>query len=135
GSGCLGPNGQSPVLGAISGDVPRFGSTFHLRVSGLPLVVTIPLFVFGFSNTQASGAFGLYPLPQDLGVLGWPGCDQLVALDGSFYTITTTGYADHSVAIPSFSILLGLEFYAQALVLYAQAGVAVSNGLTGTVGY
>ena len=135
GSGCQAPSGQVPSLAAVAGDLPRIGTSSRLRVSNLPLSVTIPVFILGFSNSQATGAYGNYPLPQDLGILGWPGCDQLVSLNDSIFTITTTGYADHTVTIPAFPFLVGMQFHAQVLVLYAPSGVAVSNAVTGTVGY
>ncbi|MGK0302064.1 MAG: hypothetical protein ACI89X_002946 [Planctomycetota bacterium] len=135
GAGCQDPNGQVPSLAAVAGDLPRIGTSSRSRVSNLPLSVTIPVFIFGFSNSQGTGAFGNYPLPQDLGILGWPGCDQLVSLNDSIYTITTSGYADHTITIPAFPFLVGMQFHAQALVLFRPGGVAVSNAVTGTVGY
>ncbi|MFT7535145.1 MAG: hypothetical protein ACI85K_001096 [Hyphomicrobiaceae bacterium] len=134
-SGCPGPNGVAPTLSALPGEVPRIGAASSIRVSNLPLTVTIPVFILGFSNTQGSAPGGVYPLPLDLGILGWTGCAQLVSLVDSIYTITTAGYVDHTITIPAFSFLAGMEFHAQVLVLYAPTGVAVSNGLTGTVGY
>jgi hypothetical protein len=37
--------------------------------------------------------------------------------------------------MPVWSALLGYTFHVQALVLYTPTGVAVSNGVTGIVGY
>ena len=135
GIGCVGPNGLVPDLQALPGQTPAIGSSSVIRVSNLPLSVTIPVFILGFSNSHATGAYGNYPLPLDLGILGWPGCDQLVSLNDSIFTITTTGYVDHTVTIPAFPFLVGMQFHAQALVLYTPSGVAVSNAVTGTVGY
>lgn len=137
GTGCPGPSGAVPMLEGVAGSEPRLGQTALLRVSNLPQVVTLPVFVIGLSNTWDPDG---YALPVDLGVLGWPGCPQLVADQGIYWTLTATGQADQGIAIPP-DTPLGLSFYVQALVLYSsfppQPGdpVAVSNGVTGTVGF
>ena len=135
GSGCPDPSGATPTLSAPPGEAPVIGASSLLRVSNLPLSVTVPVFIFGFSTTQATGPAGNYPLPFDLGVLGWPGCSQLVSLNDSVYTITTTGSADHTVTLPPFAFLAGLQFHAQSLVLYSGGEVAVTNGITATAGW
>lgn len=137
GSGCLGPNGLVPSLASVPGEIPRLGTTSRLRVTNLPQAVTIPVFVIGLSNTWDPDG---YALPVDLGGLGWPGCPQLVADQGVYWTITTTGQAEQGIPVPA-DTPLGLAFYVQALVLYSsfppQPGdpVAVSNGVTGIVGF
>lgn len=135
GVGCPGPNAIVPTLAPVLGDLPRIGSTFRLRAGGLPSAPTIPVFITGFSDALASGPAGAYALPADLTILGWPGCQQLVSVDWTDWAITVTGEADHAVVIPPFSALAGLPFFSQALVLYTPSGVAVSNGVRGTVGY
>ena len=135
GLGCPGPSGATPTLFAPPGEAPVIGASSLLRVSNLPLSVTVPVFIFGFSTTQATGPAGNYPLPFDLGVLGWPGCSQLVSLNDSVYTITTTGSAEHTVTLPPFAFLAGLQFHAQSLVLYSGGEVAVTHGITATAGW
>ena len=135
GSGCSGPNGVAPSLFAVSGEGPRIGSTSYLRCADLPLAVTVPIFILGFSNTFAVGPAGGYPLPQDLAPLGWPGCPQLVTLDDTTFAITTSGSVDYAVAVPPLPFLAGVQFHVQALVLYTPTGVAVTNGVTGTAGW
>lgn len=136
GIGCLGPTNMTPLLASVAGETPRIGSTSHIRVSNLPTgVINVPVFVIGFSNSFDTGPAGQYPLPLDLGILGWPGCNQYVSLNDTVYYITTTGTADHAVTIPPFPFLAGMSFYAQVLALYHPTGAAVSNGLIGTVGY
>ena len=135
GVGCPDPSGTTPTLTALAGQVPRIGTSSTLRVGSLPQVPTIPVFILGFSNTVASGPAGNYPLPVDLGILGWPGCQQLVSVDDSIYTITTNGFVDHVVTIPPYAFLAGMQFHAQALVLYTPMGVAVTNAVTGTAGW
>ena len=134
GSGCLGPTGIAPTLDGVASEPPRIGSTTRVVVSNLPSVVTVPIFVLGISNTDASGSAS-YPLPFDLGVLGWPGCQQLVSLDATAFAITTTGQAESLIPIPNVASIAGFEFFMQALVLYHPSGVAVSNGLVANVGY
>lgn len=134
GNGCPGPSNQMPMLSGVPGEEPRLGTTSRIRISNLPLSVTVPVFVLGLSNTQDPGP-PAYALPLDLGIIGWPGCSQLVSDDVSAFAITTTGQADYTIAVPMHLGLVGFEFYAQALVLYSTGGVAVSNGVTGIVGH
>jgi hypothetical protein len=134
GSGCPGPSALVPLLDGVAGEEPRLGTTSRMRVSNLPLSVTVPIFVLGLSNTQDPGP-PAYALPLDLGILGWPGCSQLVSDDVISFAITTTGQADYSLAVPMSLGLVGFTFYAQALVMYSPSGVATSNGVTGIVGY
>ena len=39
------------------------------------------------------------------------------------------------LTVPMTTSLVGFTFHAQALVLYSPSGVAVSNGVTGVVGF
>jgi len=135
GSGCAGPTGVVPSLSSVADGVPQIGTTSYLRCADLPLAVTVPIFILGFSNTYAVGPAGGYPLPQDLAPLGWPGCPQLVTLDDTTFAITTSGSVDYAVAVPSLPFLAGVQFHVQALVLYTPTGVAVTNGVTGTAGW
>jgi len=134
GSGCVGPNALVPSLAGAPGETPQLGATTHIRVTNLPLVVTIPVFVLGLSNTQDPGP-PPYALPLDLGIFGWPGCPQLISDDVIDFAITATGQADYGIVVPSNLTLVGFTFHAQVFVLYLPTGVAVSNGLTGVVGY
>ncbi len=134
GSGCPGPTGLTPVLDGVIAEPPRIGATTRMVVSNLPMQVSVPIFVLGLSDSVASGSSS-YPLPLDLGILGWPGCQQLVSLDATSFAITTTGQAESLIPIPNVASIAGFEFFMQVLVLYHPAGVAVSNGLVGTVGY
>jgi hypothetical protein len=136
GQGCLGPYGLVPTLAAAPGSLPRLGQPCTFVVGALPVgLVTVPVFVFGFDNAVNHGSGGSYPLPFDLGPLGWPGCQQLVSLDTTEFTITTTGSAQHSLSLPFLPSLVGLTWYAQALVLFHQGGVAATNAVTARVGW
>ena len=131
GTGCPAPDGSVPMLAPVAGELPRVGTTSHLRVSNLPLALTIPVFVVGFSDSTAAAG---YALPFDLAPLGWPGCEQLVSNEILYWTITTTGQADQAFAIPA-AAPVGFEFFVQALVLHTPAGASVSNGIAARVGY
>ncbi|MFN6146671.1 MAG: hypothetical protein ACK5AL_09960 [Planctomycetota bacterium] len=136
GQGCLGPYGQTPTLAAAPGSLPRLGQPCTFVVGALPGgLVAVPVFVFGFDNAMNHGSGGSYPLPFDLGLFGWPGCQQLVSLDLTAFAITTTGSAQHTLQVPFQPPLAGWSIHAQALVLYHAGGVAVSNAVTATVGW
>ncbi|MBM3961481.1 MAG: hypothetical protein FJ306_06220 [Planctomycetes bacterium] len=98
-------------------------------------LVTVPVFMFGFDNAMNHGSSTSYPLPFELGVLGWSGCQQWVSLDLKEFAITTTGSAQHTVQVPFLPPLVGWSIHAQALVLYHQGSVAVSNAVTAAVGW
>jgi hypothetical protein len=134
GSGCVGPTAQAPLLTGVATEPPRVGATARMRASNLPLAVTVPIFALGLSNTHDQGP-PAYPLPLDLGLVGWPGCAQLVSDDVISFAITTSGIADYALAVPMNLVLVGFTFHAQALVLYSPSGVAASNGVTGIVGF
>lgn len=136
GSSCVGPTGLEPTLAPVGTGVPRIGSTSFLRVANLPSgTVCVPIYAFGFSNTQDSGPFGPYALPANLDPLGWIGCQQLVSLEILEYAIATTGAVDHPLTIPYVPAWVGIHFFVQACVLYHPAGVAVTNAIQGVVGY
>lgn len=95
------------------------------------MAVTIPVFVIGFSNTWDLDG---YPLPLDLGIVGWPGCTQFVSDDILYWQITSSGQADQPIFVPA-NTPVGFSFFVQAFVLYAPTGVALSNAVTGVVGF
>jgi hypothetical protein len=134
GAGCPGPTSLVPALNGVVGEPPRLGTTTRMRVSNLPLAVAVPIFVLGMSNRQDPGP-PAYSLPLDLGIFGWSGCSQLVSDDAIVVTITTTGQVDHAIQVPMDFGLVGFTFHAQAIVLYDGGGVAVTNGVTGNVGF
>lgn len=135
GTSCPGPFGTTPNLFAPPGQAPVIGSSSFLRVAGLPLSVTIPVFIFGFSTDFATSPAGTYALPLELGILGWPGCFQFVSMNDLAYTITTSGFVEHSITLPLYPFLAGMQFHAQALVLYAGGPVAATNAVTATAGW
>jgi hypothetical protein len=133
GAGCPGPTAQVPTFAAAPNELPVLGTTSHLVVSNLPAALTLPVFVLGTSNTWEPSSN--HPLPFDLGFVGWPGCQQLVSHDVLTAVPTFTGTASLAFAVPLNAALVGLPFHAQALVLYVPSGAAVSNAMTGVVGF
>lgn len=117
-NGCIGSNTLRPLLGALSGETPSFGSTFITRIER-----TIPngfaAAFLGFSNTLA---FGSVPLPYtlDFGLndsLGNPTpCAGRV--DPLVWVIVLTdgaGNAEYSFNFPYVATDIGLKIYQQAL--------------------
>ena len=135
GVGCPQPGGATPNLYAPAGEAPVIGTSSVLRVDNLPTTVVVPVFIIGFSTTYSTGPGGNYPLPLELSALGWPGCYQLVSLNESVFTITTTGSADHTFTLPNYGFLAGLQFHVQVLVLYDGGDAAVTNAITATAGW
>lgn len=135
GAGCPSASGTTPSLAGAPGGEPRLGHSATLICSGLPNNnIAIPAFVYGLSNAVDPGP-PAYSLPLDLSFLGWPGCSQLVSDDVYFLTITNNGTSNHSMSIPSNTNLLGMTYHAQVFVFYTPTGVAVTNGITSTVGF
>lgn len=132
GTGCQGPNGLVPTLTTPPGEAPRLGTTSQLVVGNLPTGLTLPVFVLGLSNTFQAGSG--HPLPFDLGLLGWPGCQQLVSHDVMDAVPTLVGSASRAFTAPTQTSLIGLSVHVQAFVVYVPAGVAVSNAVTGVLG-
>ena len=135
GQGCADPGFGAPALSAPAGSTPGIGRSCTLAVGNLPPSVTVAVMVYGFSTTTNLGPGGWYPLPFDLGVLGWIGCSQLVSTDSTDLAITTTGSATLAISLPNLPQIVGLVFHGQAVVLYHPTGVAVTAGITGTIGY
>src|SRR5262249_21314441 len=68
GTGC----GSPPALGSYQGSLPWLGDTFSALFSsiGPSPVQNVPFVVLGDSKS----AWGAFPLPLDLAVVGMPGC-------------------------------------------------------------
>ena len=105
----------------------------EFRVGNLPPGFTVPVLALGLSNTVAAGP-PPYPLPFDLGVLGWPGCQQLVSLESTTASAAFGTFADFPLAIPLNASLLGFVVHGQGIVFYSTNAVAVTNGVTAIVG-
>lgn len=133
GAGCPGPTAQVPALATGPNERPVLGTTSHFVVSNLPTGLTLPVFVLGTSNVYEPNPG--HALPLDLGFLGWPGCQQLVSHDVFEAVPTLTGGAATSFVVPLDVALIGFTFHAQTIVLFVPSGAAVSNAITGVVGF
>lgn len=136
GAGCAGTAGV-PSLAAAAGSLPQLGNTFTLALASLPPATPLALVVFGGSNSVNANGLGTYPLPIDLGVLGMPGCLQLVSADLLLLVPAASGQAQWQLPIANAPGLLGLTFHVQALVLDAGVnafGATMTNGGTGRIG-
>jgi hypothetical protein len=127
GAGCAGPNGI-PVLTNVAGSLPRIGSTLQLRLTNLPpSLLNVPLGFIGFDASSWNGI----PLPLSLTLLGFPGCDALLAPIRSDALFNNSGTADWNIALPMNALGLGLHVYFQAAVLvpgWNAGGFVFSNG-------
>ena len=127
GAGCPGRGGV-PVLAVAPGSNPRFplvGRTLTLELTSLPTTGLFqPFGVIGLSNTT----WGTVTLPQDLGVIGIPGCTQYVSLDASVPLMPEFATTTWDILIPNRSRLIGLEFFLQGVVVDYQPLVNVPPG-------
>jgi hypothetical protein len=135
GAGCLGSGGVPSLVSVAS---PRLGQNFTIGVSNVPQNFVLGFGTFGYSNTQ----WGVFPLPADLWFLGMPGCRLLVdpVIIESFPAQQPMPL--WSYAIPSNINLLGLRFYAQAMLLdplvpnpQNTMQAVMTNALEGVIGY
>jgi len=133
GQGCSGP-AAVPALNAVSGSLPRLGTTFSMTLSNLPNTpFSLPFGLIGSNNSTWNGQ----PLPVDLAVLGMPGCSAWIAPEVTFTLSNQNGSAAWGLAIPFAPPLLGTNFYTQGAVLAPganQTGILVTNAGHGVVG-
>ncbi len=126
GMGC--PGGMASVLPSFAfGQMPALGTAWTVNLSaGTPNSGAFLL--LGSSRTM--GAYG--PIPQDLGWLGMPGCQQYTDVLGSGLTFTDAiGAAGYTVPLPANPALTGLQVPMQWLVFSPGAnalGALTSNG-------
>jgi hypothetical protein len=127
GSACTDQTGEQPRIGVGVG--ARLGKTMTVNLSNANPALLAAVLGLGQSSTSWAGT----PLPLDLTVLGLPGCSWYVSGDVAL-TLPTVGvngtrhHATYPIVVPQATTLLGLDVFAQWLVL--EAGPA---GLTGAV--
>ena len=73
----------------------------------------------------------MLPLPIDLGLIGYAGCDLWVSPDAVQLVPATGGMASSSLAIPNDNTLLNVSLYAQLLVPDPFAPNAVGGASVG----
>ncbi|HEX5054522.1 MAG TPA: hypothetical protein VFZ65_22270 [Planctomycetota bacterium] len=131
--GCAGPAGV-PSLAALGGSRPVLGSTFQTRYGNLPNTPLALVFAaLGYSDQAWNGV----PLPIDLTLLGFTGCQLHIAPSAMEPLSNTGGIANWSIPIPAAPSLDGLQFYLQGLVLtpgFNPGGAVTSSSLRCTAG-
>ncbi|HEX5054397.1 MAG TPA: hypothetical protein VFZ65_21645 [Planctomycetota bacterium] len=124
GSGC---SGSLPATRLVPRDTPQLGRTLPVLLDNLPL--DSALMVFGWDQL-------LPGIP--LAAIGMPGCTAHVSLDAAAVIVGSGGNARFELAIPYDPLLLGLQFYNQALVFDPGAGnpfsAVVSEAMEGVIG-
>ncbi|MFY9343853.1 MAG: hypothetical protein WAT39_15290 [Planctomycetota bacterium] len=131
GGGCAGAAG-TPTLAPQFGLPPVLGSIWTLQLT-YGAGNGIAALAVGTSNTAWFGG----TLPQDLAAFGAPGCTLRTSTDwlGAVALVSGTGVVPWT--LPSSPTLVGLPFFAQALVLEPGAnplGGVLSNAIAGVTG-
>jgi hypothetical protein len=129
GTGCGGSAGV-PRLQALTR--PWLGDRFTLRADRLP-PGNSALVWLGASRSQ----WGTVPLPLDLTAAGMPGCFLHVRPYLVLPLFNLGGTADAGVGVPNDPVLLGQQFYAQALAVDRPVnafGATTSNGGEARIG-
>jgi len=129
GPGCPGSQGV-PQLRAAGPQRAILGTSFGLAVTG---VTGGALLALGFSNTNWNGN----ALPLSLSGFGMPGCELNVSPDVMLFAPGSGGVAQVALSIPATPGLVGVTFFAQALVPEPGAnpfGAVVSNAAGAMVG-
>lgn len=125
GTPCTDSSGKQPICGITIG--ARLGRTMSVNLSNAHPNLVLAVLALGNSSQQWGGT----PLPFDLGLIGIPGCQWRIAGD-VLLTLPTGGLpggrrrSSHPIAVPNSTQLLGLDVFAQWLLLEQGPG-----GLTG----
>jgi hypothetical protein len=130
GTGC----GRNPVLAPEPGSLPWGGTTFRLRLTGLPPTSSATFIILGYSKTSW---FGQFPLPFPLDGIGMTGCTLYVRGDLVFTVTNQGGVASLPIAIPNDPTAPGTIFYNQGFAFDQGAnplGIIVSNAGEGFIG-
>jgi hypothetical protein len=125
GTGCPGIAGV-PALAAAPASLPRPGQSLQLDLAGLP-AGGVSILCLGFSQTSWNGV----ALPSALG--GRPDCLVWTSVESWVAAVNAPPAVAFSISIPNRASLAGLAFSAQAVVLDALGGFALSNGGFGVV--
>jgi hypothetical protein len=114
GQGCMGRAGEL-VVRAVDGARPELGRDLVVEAGPLPAGAGAAL-LLGFDDRQFLGT----PLPLDLGFVGLPGCQLLVAIDATVPMApppSAGGAARHTLQVPLRAELAGGVLFAQALAV------------------
>jgi len=130
GAGCAGSQGV-PRLAPAGSQRAILGTSLRLVVSGG--VTGGAVFALGFSNANWNGN----PLPLSLASFGMPGCQLHTSIDLSSFAAGVAGTAQLVVSLPNDPGLVGVRFFAQALVPQPGVnafGAVMSNAVAEVVG-
>jgi hypothetical protein len=120
---------ETRALAMSAGPAPTMGSPTTWTVRNVPSSALFTAFVMNFA--------GLTPPGIDLGFLGAPGCNQLIALGGAS-TVLLFGQptVSQTLTLPSGPSWVGFQVYAQGASFVPGAnplGVITSNGVQTTI--
>ena len=115
GAGCA---GSLPASRLVPADTPFIGRTLEVSIFDLP--ADIAMMTMGWQPR---------PAPVSLASIGMPGCFQHISVAGAALLAGADSVVEWQLAIPSNPLLVGVEFYNQALVLDPGA----NNGLSAVV--
>lgn len=93
--------------------VATIGQLYTIDWVNLPVTITSVFVAYGVSNVLA---LGVIPLPIDLAVIGYPGCNLLISPDATGSAPAVGGTAATSLAIPNDNSLLNVALYTQLLI-------------------
>ena len=130
-SGCQVAN--APVLGLTESWTRAWlGGTLGVTVYLAPRSVAV--LMTGLSDQS----FGATPLPLDLSMLGMPSCNLRVAPDLLQLGVGTNTRVAFEQTVSANPVVIGTQFYQQALALAPganAAGLLVSNSMRGSIGW
>jgi hypothetical protein len=117
------------ALAMSAAPAPTMGSPTTWTIRNIPATASFSAFVMNFA--------GVTPPGIDLGFLGAPGCNQLIALGGaSTVLLFGTPTVSQTLTIPSGPSWVGFRVYAQGASFVPGAnplGVITSNGVQTTI--
>jgi hypothetical protein len=126
GDGCPTSVGiATPTTAAVA----KTGQTYTIDWVNLPVTTTAVAVGYGVSNVLA---FGSIPLPIDLAIIGYAGCNLLVSPDAVNTVPAAGGVASSSLVIPNDPTLVNVSLYAQLLIPDEFAPNAVGGTSIGT---
>ncbi len=140
GTATLGCSPVGPSVEHQALNLPRFGSTFQVRVAAsngtCSYLCNLQLLAIGCSNTH----FGSLPLPALPLQLGLPGCGQLrIAPDLQTWVPVGTTPVTLGFPVPADPSLAGVQFHVQSIaatwILGGLGSVALGRAGVGTIGW
>lgn len=132
GEPCAGAGAERPYLVSDQGSRPILGTSFTVRVRGIPAGAVGATGYIGFNDTNYAGI----PLPWALTNVGLPGCKVYLSPISEVPLTVTGNYAIWTMPLPTNPGLAGLQYHFQAAVRYPAGhpvGIALSNKGTATL--